>query len=128
MFLIPRNVDILISWNSDRIAYSNPMKNRIVVGRHFLVLPEDQQSAIILHESAHLRLGHTAKRMKWLFKGKWRKLSELAHQQEFEADAVAAKYGHAPAMIDFLTHWPAEQSAFHPSTEERIARLEDHNG
>jgi beta-lactamase regulating signal transducer with metallopeptidase domain len=124
VFLVPADCRVVIDLKSRRLAYAT--WRSIVVSGAFLMLDEDVQSAIILHELAHLKKKHALKRVFWILTGKWFSIPKLlaaAREQEFEADDYVGTMGYAKALMRFLVTHKSPDGGFHPKPSERIARL-----
>lgn len=109
-------------------------------------MSKDELTGILAHELGHIHLKHMEQKRHWLEtiglpKGQeqnlmlytpkmFTELTNLMHNQEFEADAFAKSLGYGPGLADSLHHdhgmdniWH-EGGVSHPSDAERIARLE----
>ena len=100
---------------------------RIALAPAFYSIPVDEQKAILQHEIAHVALEHQRARILWLLTFKWlrpRQLQLAVWKQEFEADEFAARTGHAPALIRFLSRRAeVEDDHWHPPVADRINKL-----
>ena len=98
---------------------------KIVVGPAFFRLDEREAGAVLLHEAGHVKLRHLEKRltMLWLVLISPQKLLRICVEQEFEADRFAARCGYGADLTRLFHRLAREPQMFHPSLDERIARL-----
>jgi len=94
----------------------------IGVSHDFFKLPAREQRAIELHEEAHLRHHHFAKRLAFLplYWTPWG--LQLAIAQELEADAFCARAGFGAELLAVIRRYPSGH--FYPDKPRRIAALE----
>ncbi len=113
----------------------------IQVGELFERFDPAVKGAVLAHEEGHLILNHARRRVRWacsfrliraLVTGDYDTIIKLVHEQEFEADAYAARTGHAEGMLRFLAMVQAHEEKhpeaaradlLHPKAIERILRL-----
>lgn len=111
------------------IARSTPWMT-IQIGPAFERLAEIEQQAVIAHERGHIRHFHAWKRVWWLITGRMHRRTadfcSMCVEQEYEADAHAARTGHLKGMISLLSRLPERQSPDYPSPKQRIKRLLGH--
>ncbi len=87
-------------------------------------LPEAELRAIEMHELGHLFYGHPGKRLLRLLNPLlWPRLAALARQDELDADAFAARHGHARALAGFLCRVRDQPHPFYPTASERLLAL-----
>lgn len=108
------------------IAHALPWGS-VVVGRYYARFTPREQAAILMHEKAHIVLGHHRQRLKWALQLRWlwdANFVTLVREHEFEADAWAARHGHAAGVLAYLGRfYEIEPDPLHPSPRERIKRI-----
>ncbi len=97
---------------------------RIIVGRRFEKLPWHVRNAVMHHEHGHVEMHHVEKGLLCLLLTPWR-FFKLCRQQEIEADAYAAKAGHAKGLLELLRFEKAATFS-HPSNSERRQYLKQY--
>lgn len=115
------------------------LNRRIETGRYFSKLSPEEKAAAIAHEEGHLFLKHALRRVWWACSFKFlnpNKFFKEVQEQEFEADAYAARKGHALGLVSILSREHArvlrgefdpKSDPLHPAPIERIMRLVDFN-
>lgn len=99
----------------------------IQTGEYFRLLTEDEKTAVILHERAHVRNRDALRRLWWLlslqvvFRAEW--VFAQCRAQEFAADRYVHEQGHAHAMRSYLMRFPHPASALYPSSRDRVEAL-----
>lgn len=96
----------------------------VVTGLYLDLVSRAEREAVISHEIGHIIHLHALKRIWWILSGRWSGIQQRCRNQEFEADRYAVMNGHGGPMLRFLnrTRTP-HNSAFHPSSDERIAAI-----
>jgi Zn-dependent protease with chaperone function len=95
----------------------------IVTGERFGMLDEDEQDAVIAHETGHIVNWHGFKRWWWAVSFQWFDLQHRCWEQEYEADAYAAHEGHGVGLISVLWRGPGHESPMHPARDARIEHI-----
>lgn len=129
---------------------------KIIVGRSWETLSRREQGAILLHEVGHIKRMHAEKRLLpsiWMHlrfplkmlsilrakneveaRSLWDEVLEdsgvaaLARAQEFEADKFCADCGYGLDLAMAFSRMKTHIDPLHPSTEERLLRLNPMGG
>ena len=100
---------------------------RIKVGPLFWKLTNREQQAVLLHEAGHCQLDHLQKRILWAWLALVypKKLMEICHEQEYQADQFAAAAGYRLDLVSFFNKLQEGEVEvdFHPTLQSRIERL-----
>ena len=93
---------------------------RIFVGHSFVLLPDREQQAVLLHEVGHRVLWHIERRL--LHRLIFGVCTDYLQRQELEADAYVARRGYGADLAKVLRRIDGSDQAFR---DKRIARLEE---
>lgn len=118
MIIVPTNEPIIAR------ALSFGWWKRVYVGKLFERLPPHIRQAVLAHEAAHCDLHHTEKRILALIFAPFL-LKRICRKQELDADKLAAKKGHAPALMELLSI-DVDVGPYHPTHKERISALKQY--
>jgi hypothetical protein len=96
----------------------------IVVGTRWMLLPWQEQYAVLLHEAHHCLASHRLIRF-LLLPVFWTKFAErIAQRQEMDADRFACEQGYAREM--YRVAEMGGEDEFYPPKDERLANIRRH--